>query len=200
MKTLITSLLALTSYLAAAQHSSISRSINDDEKTLSIKVQGTIDGKPVDYDRSYDVSHLSLTERNALRERVLDSLNINMPEPPEPPTLPKAPGAPAAPKAPKAPRLDRDHESVTMITGDKPKIWVSEGNKQAVAVGGKNPYTKEVNYDSESGKLYLRYKFQKDGEEITYERTLNARDKSQQERQRIIDEIEKEIGIPAASN
>ncbi|WP_080054642.1 hypothetical protein [Spirosoma aerolatum] len=200
MKTHITILLALASSLAMAQkHSSLSTSINDDEKTLSIRVNGTVDGQKIDYDRSFNVSGLNLAERNALRERILDSLHISRPEPPIPPTEPAmsiaAPAAPKAPKAPKPPRFDGS-ESVTIISSDGPMITSSNGNSQAVAVGGKNPYTKEVNYDSETGKLFLRYRFQKDGEDITYERTLNARDKSQQERQQLIERIEKEIGIP----
>ncbi|WP_020594726.1 hypothetical protein [Spirosoma panaciterrae] len=200
MKTLITTLLALTSSLAIAQkHSSLSTSINDDEKTLSIRVNGTVDGQKIDYDRRFDVSGLNLAERNALRERILDSLHISRPEPPIPPKEPAmsmaAPVAPKAPKAPKPPRFDGS-ESITIISSDDPTVTSSHGEKQAVAVGGKNPYTKEVTYDQESGKLFLRYRFQKDGEDITYERTLNARDKSQQERQQLIERIEKEIGVP----
>ena len=189
MKTRLTTLLALIGSLAfAQQHNSISQSINDDEKTLSIRVNGTIDGKSIDYDRTFDVSGLNKSERDALREHILDSLNIRMPEPPK---------APVAPKAPEPPTFHS--KSVTVIQGDGPTISASGSGSQALAVGGKNPYTKEVNYDPDSGKLFLRYRFQKDGEDFIYERTVNARDKSQQERQRIIDGVEKEIGLPVNS-
>ncbi|GAB3985010.1 hypothetical protein GCM10028806_60970 [Spirosoma terrae] len=189
MKTILTTLLALTGSLVLAQkHSSLNRSINDDGKTLSIRVNGTINGEPIDYNRTFDVANLTKEERDALRVRVLDSLNVSMPEPPK---------APVAPRAPQAPRLRS--ESVTIISGDEPTVVARGANDLTMAVGGKNPYTKEVKYNSESGELYLRYRFQKDGEEITYERTLNARDKSKEERLQLIEGIEKEIGVPAKS-
>jgi hypothetical protein len=192
MKTILTTLLALTGSLVLAQkHSSLHRSINDDGKTLSIRVNGTINGEPIDYNRTFDVANLTKDERDALRVRVLDSLNVSMPEPPKPPK------APVVPRTPPVPRLRS--ESVTIISGDEPTVVARGANDLTMAVGGKNPYTKEVKYNSESGELYLRYRFQKDGEEITYERTLNARDKSKEERLQLIEGIEKEIGVPAKS-
>lgn len=192
MKTILTTLLALTGSLVLAQkHSSLHRSINDDGKTLSIRVNGTINGEPIDYNRTFDVANLTKDERDALRVRVLDSLNVSMPEPPKPPK------APVVPRTPPVPRLRS--ESVTIISGDEPTVVAKGANDLTMAVGGKNPYTKEVKYNSESGELYLRYRFQKDGEEITYERTLNARDKSKEERLQLIEGIEKEIGVPAKS-
>ncbi|QHV94493.1 hypothetical protein [Spirosoma endbachense] len=197
MKTLVTSLFALTASLALAQQkNSISRSINDDGKTLSIRVNGTMDGKPIDYDRTFDVSRLNRDERNALREHILDSLNVGMPEPPKRPIAPRAALAPREPRAPTPPTPP---EPMTIISSDQSIVSVSSGDNQAVAVGGKNPYTKEVKYNSESGQLFLRYRFKKDGEEFTYERKVDAHDKSQQERQQIIDGIEKEIGVPKNS-
>ncbi|MVM33054.1 hypothetical protein GO755_23640 [Spirosoma sp. HMF4905] len=207
MRTLITTLLALAASLALAQqNTSISRNINDDGKTLSIRVKGTVDGKPIDYDRTFDVSSLNRDERNALREHILDSLNVSMPAPPRPPKPPKAPRAamslrapmtpmpPVAPLAPPTPPTAP--ESVAIISSDQETISVTNGDNQTMAVGGKHPYTKEVKYDSDAGQLYLRYKFQKDGDDFTYERTIDAPNKSQKERQQIIDEIEKSIGLP----
>lgn len=98
MKTLVTALLALSTSLVMAQHNnSISRSINDDGKTLSIRINGTVDDKPIDYDRTFDVSGLNKDERNALREHILDSLHVSMPEPPRIRTalVPRAPMPPA---------------------------------------------------------------------------------------------------------
>lgn len=195
MKTLVTTLLALTTSLAIAQHSSISRSINDDGKTLSIRVKGMVDDKPIDYDRTFDVSRLNNTERNALREHILDSLNVSVPEPPKPPVAPRAALAPPAPRAPMPPTPPHP-ESIDINSSDQTTISINSDNNLAVAVGGKQPYTKEVNYNAESGELHLRYRFRKDGDDFTYDRTLDAQNKSQQERQRIIDTIEKEIGVP----
>lgn len=199
MRTLVTTLLALTTSLAFAQHSSISRNINDDGKTLSIRVKGTVNDKLIDYDRTFDVSSLSKNERNALREHILDSLNVAVPEPPKPPVAPRtalAPPIPVAPVAPIAPTPPPHPGEVGINSSEQTIISVNSGNNLTVAVGGKQPYTKEVNYNTESGQLHLRYRFRKDGDDFTYDRTLDAQNKSQQERQQIIDSIEKEIGVP----
>ncbi|AKD57625.1 hypothetical protein [Spirosoma radiotolerans] len=196
MKTLATTLLAFTTSLALAQHSSISRSINDDGKTLSIRIKGTVDDKPIDYDRTFDVSSLNKAERNALREHILDSLNVAVPEPPRPPVAPRAALVPRTPGVPKPPTPPRQPESIDINSSDQTIVSINNGDNMTVAVGGKQPYTKEVNYNSESGQLHLRYRFRKDGDDFTYDRTLDAQNKSQQERQRIIDTIEKEIGVP----
>ncbi|GAB4051141.1 hypothetical protein [Spirosoma litoris] len=196
MRTLLTTVLALATSLVFAQHhNSISRSINDDGKTLSIRVKGTVDGNPIDYDRTFDVSTLNQDERNALREHILDSLNVSAPEPIKPLKPFKAPRAALAPHAPIAPKSP---ESVAIISSDQETVSITNGNNHTMAVGGKHPYTKEVKYDSDSGQLYLRYKFQKDGDDVTYERTLDVQNKSQQERQQLIDDIEKSIGVPKA--
>ncbi|GAB4010015.1 hypothetical protein GCM10028808_19940 [Spirosoma migulaei] len=202
MKTLVTAFLALSASVAMAQHgTSISRNINDDGKTLSIRVKGTVDDKPIDYDRTFDVSNLNKDERDALREHILDSLNVSMPAPPRPPRAPRAslaPHAPMPPRAPIAPRALRSPESTAIISSDQETVSVTNGDNQTMAVGGKHPYTKEVKYNSDAGQLYLRYKFQKDGDDVTYERTIDVQNKSQQERQRLIEDIEKSIGVPKA--
>lgn len=82
-----------------------------------------------------------------------------------------------------------------MVFIDGSDISTTHGDAQTTAVGGKHPYTKEIRYDAASGELYLRYRYQKDGDDVTYERTIDAKGKSQEERQRIIDKIEKEIGV-----
>lgn len=197
MKTLALTLFVLAGSAAIAQkHSSINRNINDDGKTLSIRVNGTVDGKPIDYDRTFDVASLNLEERNALRERILDSLNISMPEPPVPPVPPisSVPSIPSVPPIPPVPPVNPD---ISVNGGSPSMVRIDNDNTLTEAVGGKKPFTKEVKYDSETGQLYLRYRLTKDGDDFTYERTVDAKGKTQQERQRIIEIIEKEIGVPA---
>jgi hypothetical protein len=43
----------------------------------------------------------------------------------------------------------------------------------------------------------VHYRYIKNGEEVLYERTLNALNKSAAERQRIVEGIEKELDLPA---
>ncbi|WP_338875203.1 hypothetical protein WBJ53_06225 [Spirosoma sp. SC4-14] len=198
MKTFVTAILVLSSsFVFAQKRNSINRNINDDGKTLSIRVNGIVDGQTIDYDRTFDVSDLSKTERDALRHRILDSLNVGTPDPPRPPRAPAAPREPRAPRPPREPRLHS--ESITMLSSDNVGESVNGADHVAMAVGGKNPYTKEVRYNANSGQLYLRYRFQRDGEDITYERKIDAHNKSKEERQRLIEGIEKEIGVPAKS-
>lgn len=199
MKTLAITLFVLAGSAAIAQkHSSISRNINDDGKTLSIRVNGTVDGKSIDYDRTFNVASLNLDERNALRERILDSLNISLPEPPVPPIppVPPVPPVPPIPPIPPVPPVPPVHPEVSVNGGSHSMVWIDSGDSQTVAVGGKKPFTKEVKYNSDTEQLYLRYRLTKDGDDFTYERTLDVKGKTQQERQRIIESIEKEIGVP----
>jgi len=59
----------------------------------------------------------------------------------------------------------------------------------------KQPISKEVKYNTECGELFLRYKYEKDGEEYEYERTINAKNKSESERMHMIEETERELGL-----
>ncbi|GAB3916140.1 hypothetical protein [Larkinella terrae] len=183
MKTLLIASLALTSLAAVAQ-SNISQVISTNDHTLKIYIEGTLNGKSIDYNRTFDVTGLSKTERNALRDHILDSLGV---------TPPKAPVAPHPPVAPK-PAVDRE-TSVSARSGG-PVLTAQGPDGQMTAVGGKQPYTKEVKFKPESGELFIRYRFKKDGDEFIYERTMNARNKSEKERQRIVESIENEIGLP----
>ena len=60
---------------------------------------------------------------------------------------------------------------------------------------GDRPYSKEVDEDSKTGQLHLRYQFERNGDQHTYERTLNVKGKTDREKQQIIEGIEKELGI-----
>ncbi|WP_234736842.1 hypothetical protein [Tellurirhabdus bombi] len=175
MKLLFTSLIMGTSLVALAQDNSISRSISDNGKTLSIRVKGTQNGKNYDYDRSFDVSNLDKAARNDLSNRILDSLGLEKLSVPSPPSAPSAPSA--------------------------PKVSVQSASTQKRnSADGQNPFSKEVSYSSSSGELLLRYKFKRDGKDVLFERTIDARNKSEQERQQLISEVEKEIGVPAKKN
>jgi hypothetical protein len=92
MKLLLTSLFLVASLSAMAQRSTTSRthtSIDDDDRTMKIKIEGTVNGREVSYNRRFNVEGMKGTEKEALKNRVFDSLGISEP--------PKAPLAPAAP-------------------------------------------------------------------------------------------------------
>lgn len=96
MKTLVTLIYLGIGASAMAQqpetsaYRQLSKSINDDGKTLSIQLSGErLNGQKIQYDRKFNVADLSAEQRNALKSRVLDSLGVNMPDPPKPPRPPK---------------------------------------------------------------------------------------------------------------
>jgi hypothetical protein len=93
MKHALTLLFVLTiGYSASAQQSRTSSThtnISDDDKTLSIQVDGLVDGKSIKYDRRFNVKDMSIAQKDALKQRVFDSLGIG--EPPAPPKPPVPP-------------------------------------------------------------------------------------------------------------
>lgn len=94
--TTLISLFATTVVLAQQPdkpaYKQLSKSIDDDGKTLAIDVRGEqVNGQKLRYKRTFNVASLSAQEREALKNRVLDSLGVNdMPTPPKPPAPPQA--------------------------------------------------------------------------------------------------------------
>ncbi|QKZ12838.1 hypothetical protein [Spirosoma sp. KUDC1026] len=87
MKLLLSLFLLGASLVATAQTSTYSTThsqINDDDKTLSIQIDGQRNGQPIKYNRTFNVASLNKTEREALKNRVLDSLGLGE-APPTPP-------------------------------------------------------------------------------------------------------------------
>ncbi|MEO6288106.1 MAG: hypothetical protein ABIN80_06755 [Dyadobacter sp.] len=194
MKKLLTILLAGVSTLAIAQkRNNLSRSIDDDGKTLSIRVTGTIDGKEVNYNKSFNVEELSKEERMALRDKVLDSIeagNMNLPEPPKPRSAPKpAPGMGTMKASPEPIMYSSNGaDSDVMAQPDADNVVTESTDLKG--------FTKHVRYSPDSGEMFLKYRFMKNNEEYIYEKTVDASDKSEKERQRIIEKFENEIELP----
>jgi hypothetical protein len=85
--------------------SSLSTSISDDDNELSIHVKGTINGKYVNFDRTYNVADLSEKEKNKLIRSVGDSLGVNLNHAPLAPMTPPLPALPPSPPTPPLPPL-----------------------------------------------------------------------------------------------
>lgn len=86
---LIASLLLIPTLSAIAQNQRSSISISDDDKTMSIRVEGVFKGRDIDYDQAFNVTGMTGREKEALKRRILDSLGVG--EPPSPPRPPKPP-------------------------------------------------------------------------------------------------------------
>ena len=76
MKTLLSSFLLGLSLSAFAQQSTevINSSVNDDGKTYAVKIDGAMNGKPVYYNRTFNVRGMTSVQKDALNERIMDSL------------------------------------------------------------------------------------------------------------------------------
>ena len=192
MKSLIFVIAGFVSLSLSAQQKnvSINHNISDDGKKLSITIKGTVDGKPIDYNRTFDVTGMSKDDRNALKERVYDSLGLPTPVAPRPPVAPRAPIELRAPATLAEPAIP----PVPAVPG-QPTILSRNEYSEFSAVGGDHPYTKEINYDPKTGILRMKYRFVKDGAETTLQKSVEAKDKSKEERDLIIKKYEKEIGI-----
>ena len=184
---IIAGFLSLT-VIAQKKNASINHTINDDGKTLSIKIKGTINDKPVDYSRTFDVSGMTKEQRDAIKRNVYDSLGLADPVAPRAPLKPHTPLAPQVVIEPVAPL-----QPITPVT---PPVVISKSQyAETYIIGGDHPYTKEIKYNPRTGMLNMKYRFIKNGEETTVEKSVDAKDKSKEERDQIIKKYEKEIGM-----
>jgi hypothetical protein len=167
----------------AQKSTHISRSIDDDGNKLSISINGTIDGKSIRYDRTFLVAGLTKAERKDITQEVFDSLGLGSVTSPEPPIAPEPPRSRPAPRP--VPSTSKN-----LSVSDHKEIQSTE------KVTGK-PFTKEVKFDSETGEMYLKYEFTRNGEEFVFEKTVNATSKSAKQREQIISNFEAEIILPS---
>jgi hypothetical protein len=225
MKKILTILLAGVSTLAIAQKRAyLSRSIDDDGKKLSIKVSGTLDGKEVDINKTFDVEGMSQEDREALRDKVLSSIaagNLELPAPkgvckesvavasPKPRVRKAVPavepsgvelsgGEPSSSESPVAEPSADESETMAFSSNEMNAKMISSGKGFIKGTASKYPkdFSKHVRYNSETGEMFIKYRFMKDGDEYIYEKTVNAAEKSEKERQRIIEKFESEMGLP----
>ncbi|WP_421827344.1 hypothetical protein [Larkinella sp.] len=78
MKLLLISLFLTISTVAMAQ-SSLRMRISDDEKTLSIRIDGTRNGRKIHFNQAFDVSDMSTLRKELLKYRVFTSLELSPP-------------------------------------------------------------------------------------------------------------------------
>jgi hypothetical protein len=88
MKIITTLLLSACTVMVMAQKNkqSLHQDIDDDGKTLTIKINGTTDGKTISYRKQFNVAGMSQQAREAIVSRITDSLgikrNVHTPVPP----------------------------------------------------------------------------------------------------------------------
>jgi hypothetical protein len=141
MKILITLLLSGCCLVASAQkksHKSLSQSVNDDGKTMTIVINGEAGGHPIDYSRTIDVTGMSESAKKALTKSITDSLGIESPTPPVPHVESVAPVEPISTK----PTLHNDHKADSHISSS----IHDDGKTMQVKINGQR-YNKSFKYD-----------------------------------------------------
>ena len=171
----------------------------------------------MDVNKTFDVAGMSQEEREALRDKVLSSIaegNLKLPAPKTPCSesvavaaskprhKPKPPVAPA----PKPSGVEASDDEAAADENETMAFSSNEVNAEIVSSGkgfikepvSKDPkgFTKHVRYNSETGEMFIKYRFMKDGDEYIYEKTVNAAEKSEKERLKIIEKFESEMGLP----
>lgn len=190
MRKILTLILTSVSFLAFAQENiDLSRSVDDNGQELLIRVIGHSNGKYIDYARTFNIEGLSKAERVAIADKVMDSLGVTKIEDP-------IASLPAASIALQAPEISKDAVSVK-ASRDYTSQHAAEKKTTKSTVGGlKKAFTKEIWLD-ENGFLHLRYSFSKGADEYIFEKSTDASDKSESERQKFIEAFEEEIALPA---
>jgi hypothetical protein len=150
--------------------SAVHTSISDDDKELSISVKGTINGKYVDFDRTYDVSNLSEREKNKLKRSIGDSLGVNLnPTPPTPPLPPIPPTSPVPPTPPLPPLPPLEVNGIGVYSekiksGLKPHF--AKGMAEIRVTCEKCPKRGTISLKSDDKKDYVTFSFQEEDEDV----------------------------------
>ena len=192
---------------AFAQRSSVSKNIIVDDLIMTIKVDVEEAGRSLHYHRSFNVEGMNREERQALEDRILDSLGVNSSKKRklfrEEPVAVAQGGTISSRNKTYSPTPDSQATGVYTSgqygsgSVNSTTSSASSPAKTVTLIGGEKPFTKEVNDDPETGRLFMRYRYTKDGEEVIYERTINTQGKTDKDKQRIIRETEKELGLPS---
>ena len=199
MKTAITlALLGISVAAIGQERSSISRSINDNGKTLRIKIDVEQPNRDIHYDQEFDAVGMSKEEKESLISSIQDSLGVHVVVSP-----PRAPKPPTAPRGGvRATRYESGEVAVVARgngnSGNRSKNEDSNLPKNVIVAPDGTPYTKTVIEDSENNRVKLKYEYKLDGEEHVFERTINLQGKSESEKQQIIAETERNLGLSNA--
>lgn len=197
MKTAITlALLGISVVAVGQERSSVSRSISDNGKTVRIKIDVEQPNREVHYDEEFDATGMSKEEKEYLITHIQDSLGVHVVVSP-----PRPPKAPTFSRNTKPPRYESGEGVVAVsnrTTGNPSKKDDGQLPKNVIVAPDGTPYTKTVVEDRENNRLKLKYEYKLDGEEHVFERTLNVEGKSETERQRLIADTERSLGLSNA--
>ncbi|GAB3704504.1 hypothetical protein GCM10027592_35920 [Spirosoma flavus] len=185
MKTLFTALLIIVSIGAIAQRSS-SKHVTTDGQQLRIRVDIEDAGRSVHFNASFNVSDMEASAVKALEYRIIDSL--------EQATATQTMVASVDPQ-PHGLKKKSTCTDKTAQTSSSYDFSTEANASTTLSPGDVAPASVRVQEDKENGRLWMQYTFEKDGEELIIERTANVIGKSEREKQAIIKETERNLGI-----
>lgn len=183
MKTILTLLLLTIGFGAVAQRSSYRKEVTNDGRELRIRVDVEQPGRSIHYRRSFDVADMGEDAAKALENQVLDSLGVN--------------------EAPARGRVDRytrvrpegRQQAVVLVSNTTDCTTSTSAPVDLMALGETTPSSVLHREDKENARLWMQYIFDKDGEEVVFERTANVAGKSEHEKKQIILETERSLGL-----
>lgn len=197
MKTLLSLLFIAIGFSAVAQRSSFSKEVTTDGQQLRIRVDAERNGQSVHYNRTFDVSELDSRAVKALESQVLDSLDQAFDG--------RYAGVFNDRKTDS--RFKRKQSSTessmvasVQVDGNSMRYESTESKSaRELSTSDVAPSSVIHREDKENGRLWMQYTFQKDGDELVFERTANVLGKSESEKKAIIRETERSLGIKSVA-
>ncbi|MVN91867.1 hypothetical protein [Mucilaginibacter aquatilis] len=173
MKALFTLLSLSVCLTAAAQKNSkhdLMESIHDDGKIMHVEISGDVNGKAVNYNKKFDIKGLSTAEKDALTQRIADSLGIKSSHKPVKPIAPNGNGYYTQPPVPPAPPTPPN--ALHIRTRD---------------------IKSSINDDGDT--MYLKFNGTYNDKPVKYERIFDVKGKTAQEKNDLIKSITDSLGI-----
>ncbi|MPR34845.1 hypothetical protein [Salmonirosea aquatica] len=172
MKTLNTLFLLLMGLASVAQRSSYHQEIDDDGKRLTIRIDRQANGKTYYYSNTYDVRGMSEADKDALVSRVL-----------------------AAEKAEGGKAYTAAAPLESPAAAPQPPVAVVVASTEPVA-----PFKKTIEEDTVAHRIKVIYEYMRNGEEHSFEITIDKEGRTEKEIQKRIEEAEESIGFTPKSS
>ncbi|UHG92153.1 hypothetical protein [Spirosoma oryzicola] len=195
MKTLLTLSLLVIGFSAMAQRSSFSKEVTTDGQQLRIRVDAQQGEHSVHYNRSFDVSEMDARAVKALENHILDSLDQAFEG--------RYAGMFNERRHDAKPRKKQEESSYTVsvttsTTESRDETAVAKATGE-LSASDTTPLSVIHREDKENGRLWMQYTFQRDGDELVFERTANVLGKSDREKKAIIRETERSLGLKSVN-
>ncbi|RIV24890.1 hypothetical protein DYU11_06110 [Fibrisoma montanum] len=79
MRLILITLLMSVSLTALSQRSVLQTQLIDNSQTLSIRINGNVDGRKIQYNQTFDVAYMNDLQKDLLKYRVFESQGVSLP-------------------------------------------------------------------------------------------------------------------------